>query len=140
MRRRPIAARAPACPGAAGRRGAGADHRRGRRDPAGQPLALVFKTVADPYVGKISLFKVVSGTVRPDAVLFNPRSRAEERLHALFTLRGKEQLPETEIPAGRYRGGGQTGGDQYRRHADAAQQARHPGQARLARLRRAGGR
>ncbi len=69
-------------------------------DPTGQPLALVFKTVADPYVGKISLFKVVSGTVRPDAVLFNPRSRSEERLHALFTLRGKEQLPESEIPAG----------------------------------------
>jgi elongation factor G len=69
-------------------------------DPAGQPLALVFKTVADPYVGKISLFKVVSGTVRPDAVLFNPRSKSEERLHALFTLRGKEQLPLSEVPAG----------------------------------------
>ncbi len=69
-------------------------------DPAGQPLALVFKTVADPYVGKISLFKVLSGTVRPDAALFNPRSRSEERLHALFTFRGKEQLPETEVPAG----------------------------------------
>ena len=60
----------------------------------------MFKTIADPYVGKISLFKVVSGTVRPDAVLFNPRSRSEERLHALFTLRGKEQLPLTEVPAG----------------------------------------
>lgn len=69
-------------------------------DPAGQPLALVFKTIADPYVGKISLFKVVSGTVRPDVSLFNPRSKAEERLHALFTLRGKEQLQVTEIPAG----------------------------------------
>ena len=69
-------------------------------DPAGPALALVFKTIADPYVGKISLFKVVSGTVRPDAVLFNPRSRSEERLHALFSLRGKEQLPESEIPAG----------------------------------------
>jgi elongation factor G len=69
-------------------------------DPAGQSLALVFKTVADPYVGKISLFKVVSGTVRPDAVLFNSRTKAEERLHALFTLRGKEQLQLTEVPAG----------------------------------------
>ena len=69
-------------------------------DPAGQPLAWVFKTVADPYVGKISLFKVASGTIRPDAVLFNPRSRSEERLHALFTLRGKEQVPVPELTAG----------------------------------------
>ena len=80
--------------------GAGAEPVEVLPDPAGPPLALVFKTVADPYVGKISLFKVVSGTVRPDAVLFNPRSRTEERLHALFTLRGKEQLPETELAAG----------------------------------------
>ena len=58
-------------------------------DSAGQPLAWVFKTIADPYVGKISLFKVASGTLRPDIVMFNPRSKAEERLHALFTLRVK---------------------------------------------------
>jgi elongation factor G len=69
-------------------------------DASGSPLAWIFKTIADPYVGKISLFKVASGTVRPDAVLYNPRSRAEERLHALFSLRGKEQLALTEISAG----------------------------------------
>jgi elongation factor G len=69
-------------------------------DPAGQPLASVFKTIADPYVGKISLFRVISGTIRPDAVLFNPKSKAEEKLHALFTLRGKEQLQLNEVPAG----------------------------------------
>jgi elongation factor G len=69
-------------------------------DPAGSPLAWIYKTVADPYVGKISLFRVASGTVRPDVSLFNPRSKAEERLHALFTLRGKEQLPLAEVPAG----------------------------------------
>ncbi|HTV12646.1 MAG TPA: elongation factor G [Acidimicrobiales bacterium] len=69
-------------------------------DAAGQPLAWVFKTIADPYVGKISLFKVLSGTVRPDAVLYNPRSRSEERLHALFSLRGKEQIALPELSAG----------------------------------------
>jgi elongation factor G len=69
-------------------------------DPAGPPLAWVFKTIADPYVGKISLFKVLSGTVRPDAALFNPRARAEERLHLIFALRGKEQIPLTEVAAG----------------------------------------
>lgn len=69
-------------------------------DQAGSPLAWVAKTIADPYVGKISLFKVASGTLHPDAVLYNPRSKAEERLHSLFTLRGKEQLPLTEVAAG----------------------------------------
>jgi len=69
-------------------------------DPAGQPLALVFKTLADPYVGKISLFKVVSGTVRPDAVLTNSRTHSDEKLHALFALRGKEQVQVPDVPAG----------------------------------------
>jgi elongation factor G len=55
---------------------------------------------ADPYVGRISLFRVLSGTVRPDDHLVNPRSGADERLHGLFTLRGKEQEPVTEVPAG----------------------------------------
>ena len=61
---------------------------------------MVFKTLADPYVGKISLFKVLSGTIRPDAVLTNPRTHADEKLHALFTLRGKEQVQVNEVPAG----------------------------------------
>ena len=69
-------------------------------DPTGPPLALVFKTLADPYVGKISLFKVISGTVRPDAVLTNSRTHGDEKLHALFTLRGKEQVQLSDVPAG----------------------------------------
>jgi elongation factor G len=71
-----------------------------RPDPEGQPLARIFKTVADPYVGKISMMKVVSGTVRPDAVLTNPRTHADERLHSLFTMRGKEQVPVPEGVSG----------------------------------------
>jgi elongation factor G len=69
-------------------------------DPSGPPLAYVFKTLADPYVGKVSLFKVLSGTVKPDTVLTNPRTHGDEKLHNLFTLRGKEQEPVTEVPAG----------------------------------------
>ncbi|MEY2477319.1 MAG: elongation factor [Actinomycetota bacterium] len=69
-------------------------------DPAGQPLAYVFKTLADPYVGKVSMFKVLSGTIRPDIVLTNPRTHADEKLHALFALRGKEQDQVSEVPAG----------------------------------------
>jgi elongation factor G len=69
-------------------------------DPAGQPLARVFKTIADPYVGKISLIHVLSGTLRPDATLVNSRTHAEERLHALQLLRGKEASPISEAQAG----------------------------------------
>jgi elongation factor G len=69
-------------------------------DPNGPPLAYVWKTLADPYVGKVSMFKVLSGTIRPDTVLTNPRTHSDERLHALFTLRGKEQEQLPDVPAG----------------------------------------
>jgi elongation factor G len=67
---------------------------------SGPPLALVWKTVADRHVGKISLFKVLSGTVKPDEILVNTRTHADERLHAPFTLRGREQIPVDELPVG----------------------------------------
>ena len=69
-------------------------------DPSGQPLAVVYRTVADPYVGKVSFLKVLSGTIRPDSVLTNPRSNSDEKLHNLFTMRGKEQEGLSELPAG----------------------------------------
>jgi elongation factor G len=69
-------------------------------DPSGPPLALVYRTVADPYVGKVSFLKVLSGTIRPDTTLTNPRSHSDERLHNLFTMRGKEQDGLTELTAG----------------------------------------
>jgi elongation factor G len=69
-------------------------------DPQGERLAFVFKTMTDPYVGKVSLFKVMSGTIRPDDVLTNPRSHVEERLHGLFALRGKDHIDVEEVPAG----------------------------------------
>ena len=69
-------------------------------DPAGQPLARVFKTISDPYVGKISLLRVLSGTIRPDSVLSNPRNHSEAKLHVLELLRGKEAEPVNEAQAG----------------------------------------
>ncbi len=69
-------------------------------DAAGKPLAYVFKTIADPYIGQLSLFKVLSGAVRVDDRLLNSSNGGEERLHALLVLRGKEQLPATEVAAG----------------------------------------
>ncbi|HLG91792.1 MAG TPA: elongation factor G, partial [Acidimicrobiales bacterium] len=69
-------------------------------DPAGQPLARVFKTISDPYVGKVSLLRVLSGTITPDTVLTNTRAHADERLHVLQLLRGKETEPVTAAQAG----------------------------------------
>jgi elongation factor G len=62
--------------------------------------ALVFKTIVDPYVGHVNLFKVVQGTIKHDDVLTNPRTKGDERMHQLFVLRGKEQDTVTEVPAG----------------------------------------
>jgi elongation factor G len=69
-------------------------------DPNGQPLARIFKTIADPYVGKISLIHILSGTLRPDVTLVNSRTHGDERLHALQLLRGKEATPIGEAQAG----------------------------------------
>jgi elongation factor G len=69
-------------------------------DPAGSPLAFVFKTIVDPYIGQLSVFKVLSGTIRSDDRLINSTSGTEERLHGLFVLRGKDQTPVNEVVAG----------------------------------------
>ena len=69
-------------------------------DPAGPPLAWVWKTLVDRHVGKISLFKVLSGRIKPDDTLVNARTHSDERIHAPFSLRGKEQLPIPELPVG----------------------------------------
>jgi elongation factor G len=69
-------------------------------DPDGPPLAFVFKTVADQFVGHLSHLKVLSGTVRADDHLVNSRSGSDERLHALLRVRGADQEAVTELVAG----------------------------------------
>ena len=69
-------------------------------DSDGQSLAYVFKTMADQFVGQVSLCKVVSGTISPDDRLIASTSAVEERLHGLFHMRGKEQLPCIRAVAG----------------------------------------
>jgi len=65
------------------------------------PLAvLIFKTMADPYVGKLSYFRVYSGSLQSDSRVFNPRSGEEERIGQLYHLRGKEQTPVKEVGPG----------------------------------------
>ncbi len=71
-----------------------------KSDSAGELAALVFKTLADPYVGKLSYFRVYSGTLESDSRVQNVRTGDEERLGQLYTVRGKEQLPVTRCLAG----------------------------------------
>lgn len=69
-------------------------------DPAGPLAAFVFKTVADPYVGKLTFYRVFSGTIHSDSQVYNPRTGAMERLGQLYVMRGKEQIPVDQIIAG----------------------------------------
>jgi elongation factor G len=66
----------------------------------GQPVAFVFKTIVDPYVGRVNLFKVLQGTIRTDASLVNGRNGSDERLHQLSVMRGKEQETTSEVSPG----------------------------------------
>ncbi|MBI2847172.1 MAG: elongation factor G [Chloroflexi bacterium] len=65
------------------------------------PLAaLVFKTSADPYVGKLSLFRVFSGTMYSDSQVWNATKNTGERIGQLFIVRGKTQEPVPQLIAG----------------------------------------
>lgn len=65
------------------------------------PLALfVFKTVADPFVGKLTYFRIMSGELAGETRLFNPRANIEERLGQIYILRGKEQITVDRLALG----------------------------------------
>lgn len=69
-------------------------------DPKGHLAALVFKTIADPYVGRLNLFKVFSGTLKRDMTVFNVQKSTEERIAHVYVCRGKELMEVDEIQAG----------------------------------------
>ncbi|WP_022656559.1 elongation factor G [uncultured Desulfovibrio sp.] len=62
-------------------------------DPDGPVACFVFKTLADPFAGQLSILRVLSGTVNGDATLKNMRSEENERLGSLLYLVGKTQTP-----------------------------------------------
>ncbi|MCR4428586.1 MAG: elongation factor G [Caldiserica bacterium] len=69
-------------------------------DPQGPLAALVWKTMADPYVGKINVLKVLSGTLRPDTKIWNSTKEVEEKIAQPFFIRGKTQEGAQEVIAG----------------------------------------
>lgn len=62
--------------------------------------ALVFKTTADPFVGRLSFIRIFSGTLKPDSMLYNASKDKSERIGTIFTLRGKQQDSLTTAHAG----------------------------------------
>jgi elongation factor G len=62
--------------------------------------ALVFKTTADPYVGKLTYFRVYNGVISSNSQVYNASQDAAERIGQLFLMRGKTQEPATEVRAG----------------------------------------
>jgi elongation factor G len=62
--------------------------------------AFVFKTVADPFAGRINLFRVVHGALKADSTFVNSRTHAKERLGPLMAMQGKEHTPSNEFGEG----------------------------------------
>ncbi|MDR2657251.1 MAG: elongation factor G, partial [Oscillospiraceae bacterium] len=92
-------------PNPAGKIAKGVNPRNGGEDTrecaAGAPFsAQVFKTIADPFVGKLSLFKVLSGTLSADTQLYNANADKAEKAGTIYILRGKKQIPAEKVLAG----------------------------------------
>jgi elongation factor G len=69
-------------------------------DPAGPAAGYVFKTISDPYSGRLSLFRVVSGSFRSDGTYWNVARETAERFGPVFSPLGKQMQTVPEIPAG----------------------------------------
>ena len=69
-------------------------------DPNGPLAAVCFKTVADPFIGKLSYFKVISGKINPATPAYNARTGKEERMGKLVSVFGAKQTDISELSAG----------------------------------------
>ncbi len=69
-------------------------------NPDGEPAIFVFKTVADPFVGKMNFFKVMNGTVKRDITLTNRTTGDAEKLAHIYVVRGKKQTEVDELVCG----------------------------------------
>ncbi|MCJ7498688.1 elongation factor G [bacterium] len=76
-----------------------------RNPSADEPFAaFVYKTLADPYAGKLTIFKVISGSLKADSGFFNASRDAKERFGNLFLLQGKKQVNVPQVTAGQLAG------------------------------------
>ncbi|MBQ9783760.1 MAG: elongation factor G [Clostridia bacterium] len=68
--------------------------------PEGEPALFIFKTVADPFVGKMSYFKVMNGTVKRDLLMKNNTTGDSEKLAHIYVMNGKKQTEVDELCCG----------------------------------------
>jgi elongation factor G len=88
-------------PAVAGTSKPGADDEVTRKPAPSEPLtSFVFKSISDPYVGKVSLFRVFSGSLRPDHHALNATNGSDERVGQVFYMVGKEHVNAPEIVCG----------------------------------------
>jgi len=72
-----------------------------RKPTVEDPLAaLVFKTVIDPFAGKLSMVRVFSGTLKADSTVYNAIKQTKEKIGTLFVIQGKKQVPVQALAAG----------------------------------------
>ncbi|NQT75716.1 MAG: elongation factor G [Candidatus Omnitrophica bacterium] len=71
-----------------------------KSDPAAPFAAYVFKSISDPYVGQLTVFRVFSGSIKSDTNFYNATKQSRERIGPLLNLFGKEQKSVTEAVAG----------------------------------------
>jgi elongation factor G len=90
----------PAMRGAVVARGRDGEELEIEPDPDGDPVAYVFKTLADPYAGRINLLRVYSGVLKSDSQATNVTRRAKERIGQLSAPHGKEMEPIDELGPG----------------------------------------
>ncbi len=69
-------------------------------DPSAPFSAMVFKTISDPFTGRLNLFRVYSGTVKSDSTVYNSTKETNERLGQILLPEGKKQKPVAEAVAG----------------------------------------
>src|SRR5690606_17225967 len=69
-------------------------------DPNADLVAFAFKTQADPHVGKVTWFRVFSGTLKSSSQIYNTAREQDERVGQLFYARGKEHIPTDAVVAG----------------------------------------
>ena len=70
------------------------------KDLKGALQAQVFKTIADPYIGRLSLFRIFAGTMKADSTVYNVNKEKEEKITQLLVMTGKEQSAVPEMQAG----------------------------------------
>lgn len=72
-----------------------------RRPEEGSPFsASIFKTIADPYAGKLSIFRVLSGVLKADSSVYNSTADSKERVGQVFHMMGKKQVPAQSLGPG----------------------------------------